>query len=61
MLHSMYKPRDREKADSWHRLEERVRVNVQLIKDSPHIRQELKDRTRGFVYDIKTGKLTEQQ
>lgn len=43
------------------RLEERVRNNVQLIKDSPHIRQELKDRTRGFVYDIKTGRLTEQK
>lgn len=43
----------------FYRLDERVRVNVQVIKDSPYIRQELKDRTRGLIYDIKTGKLTQ--
>lgn len=34
---------------------------LQLIKDCPLVRQELnKDRTRGFVYDIKTGQLGEK-
>lgn len=32
---------------------------MQLIKESPHIREELKARTKGLIYDIKTGKLTE--
>lgn len=40
-------------------LEERVRENVKTIKESPHIREELKARTKGLIYDIKTGKLTE--
>lgn len=40
-------------------LEERVRQNVKLVKESPHIRKELKERTKGLIYDIKTGKLTE--
>lgn len=41
------------------RLEERVRENIKIIKESPHIREELKARTKGLIYDIKTGKLTE--
>lgn len=40
-------------------LEERVGHNVELVKNSPHIREELKARTKGLVYDIKTGKLRE--
>ncbi|KAJ4390627.1 hypothetical protein N0V93_004224 [Gnomoniopsis smithogilvyi] len=40
-------------------LEDRVRQNVKLIKESPHIRDELKERTKGLIYDIKTGKLAE--
>ncbi|KAH8773592.1 hypothetical protein F5883DRAFT_641578 [Diaporthe sp. PMI_573] len=40
-------------------LEQRVRDNVKLIKDSPFIREELKARTKGLIYDIKTGALTE--
>ena len=46
-------------ADKHHRLEQRVRDNVKLIKDSPFVREELKARTKGLVYDIKTGVLTE--
>jgi carbonic anhydrase len=30
---------------------------VQLVKSSPLVRKELADRTRGFVFDIKTGKV----
>lgn len=41
------------------RLEQRVRDNVKLIKDSPFVREELKARTKGLIYDIKTGVLTE--
>ncbi|CAN8102297.1 unnamed protein product [Discula destructiva] len=40
-------------------LEERVQQNVKMVKESPYIRDELKARTRGLIYDIKTGKLTE--
>ncbi|KAL1855280.1 hypothetical protein Daus18300_011186 [Diaporthe australafricana] len=40
-------------------LEQRVRENVKLIKDSPFVREELKARTKGLIYDIKTGVLTE--
>lgn len=34
-------------------------VHDQLMKDSPHIRENLKARTRRLVYGIKTGKITE--
>ncbi|KAK2608051.1 hypothetical protein N8I77_006688 [Diaporthe amygdali] len=40
-------------------LQQRVRDNVKLIKDSPFVREELKARTKGLIYDIKTGVLTE--
>jgi carbonic anhydrase len=46
-------------SDKHRRLEQRVRDNVKLIKDSPFIREELKARTKGLIYDIKTGALTE--
>lgn len=59
-MSTVYNPRvDIRMLTVGHRLEERVRSNLQLIQDCPLIRQELKDRTRGFVYDIKTGQLTE--
>lgn len=45
--------------NKYHRLEQRVRDNVKLIKDSPFVREELKARTKGLIYDIKTGVLTE--
>ncbi|KAH6646678.1 hypothetical protein BKA67DRAFT_413150 [Truncatella angustata] len=35
-----------------------VREDVQIVRDSPFIRKELADRTRGFVYDIKSGVVT---
>ncbi|KAL2210610.1 carbonic anhydrase [Sarocladium strictum] len=38
-------------------LEQSVRDDVQLVKSSPLVRKALADRTRGFVYDIKTGRL----
>lgn len=44
---------------SYDSLEERIRQNVKIIKESPYIREELKARTKGLIYDIKTGKLTE--
>ena len=47
------------KSDRNHRIEQRVRENVKLIKDSPFVRNELKARTRGLIYDIKTGLLTQ--
>ncbi|KAL2286139.1 hypothetical protein FJTKL_07353 [Diaporthe vaccinii] len=43
------------------KLEQRVRDNVKLIQDSPFVREELKARTKGLIYDIKTGVLTELQ
>ncbi|KAK7736341.1 hypothetical protein SLS63_003318 [Diaporthe eres] len=43
------------------KLEQRVRDNVKLIKDSPFVREELKAHTKGLIYDIKTGVLTELQ
>ena len=42
-------------------LEERVRANVKVIKNSSLIRDELKAHTKGLIFDIKTGKLTEVQ
>ncbi|RFU26706.1 hypothetical protein B7463_g9630, partial [Scytalidium lignicola] len=39
-------------------IEQSVRDDVALLKNSPFIRKELAGRTRGFVYDIKTGLLT---
>ncbi|KAG6360906.1 hypothetical protein INS49_011974 [Diaporthe citri] len=43
------------------KLEQRVCDNVKLVKDSPFVREELKARTKGLIYDIKTGVLTELQ
>ncbi|ORY68290.1 carbonic anhydrase [Pseudomassariella vexata] len=39
-------------------VEDQVRRNVKFIKDSPFIRDELKARTQGLAYDIKTGVVT---
>jgi carbonic anhydrase len=39
------------------RLEQSVQEDIDLVKASPLIRKELADRTRGFVYDIKTGEV----
>ncbi|KAL4982510.1 carbonic anhydrase [Aspergillus falconensis] len=36
-------------------LERSVQEDVQLVKRSPLVRKELAERTRGFVYDLKTG------
>ncbi|KAL3446133.1 carbonic anhydrase [Aspergillus insuetus] len=38
-------------------LERSVQEDVQLVKNSPLVRKELADRTRGFVYDLKTGEV----
>ncbi|RAO73677.1 uncharacterized protein BHQ10_009689 [Talaromyces amestolkiae] len=38
-------------------LERSVQEDVQLVKRSPLVRKELAERTRGFVYDIKTGEV----
>ncbi|KAL4887491.1 carbonic anhydrase [Aspergillus karnatakaensis] len=38
-------------------LERSVLEDVQLVKRSPLVRKELAERTRGFVYDLKTGEV----
>ncbi len=40
-----------------HRHKETIRQDLKFFKESPLVRQELKDRVYGYVYDIKTGKL----
>jgi carbonic anhydrase len=40
-------------------LEESVREDVRLLKEQNFVRQELRDNVKGYVYDIKTGKLKE--
>lgn len=37
---------------------ESIKVDLKLLKDSPYIREELKARTAGFCYDIRTGLLS---
>ncbi|KAL5341584.1 carbonic anhydrase [Aspergillus crustosus] len=38
-------------------LERSVLEDVQLVKRSPLVRKELAEKTRGFVYDLKTGEV----
>ncbi|KAJ5923596.1 hypothetical protein N7454_008841 [Penicillium verhagenii] len=38
-------------------LERSVHEDVQLVKNSPLVRKELADRTRGFIYDLTTGEV----
>ncbi|KAH8896579.1 carbonic anhydrase [Thozetella sp. PMI_491] len=38
--------------------EETLRADLQLFKSSPFVRPELKESVRGYLYDIKTGKLS---
>ncbi|CAH0043435.1 unnamed protein product [Clonostachys solani] len=38
-------------------LEQSVREDVQLVKSSALVRKELAERTRGFIYNLKTGKV----
>jgi carbonic anhydrase len=40
-----------------YRLEQSVLEDIELVRASPLIRKELADRTRGFIYDIKTGEV----
>lgn len=39
-------------------LEESVRESMKFLQESPFLRPELKEGVAGFVYDIKTGKLS---
>ncbi|KAI0435279.1 carbonic anhydrase [Xylaria sp. FL1042] len=41
-----------------HDIVERTRQDVELIKNSPIIRKELRETTTGLLFDITTGKLT---
>ncbi|UKZ71050.1 uncharacterized protein TrAtP1_012017 [Trichoderma atroviride] len=41
------------------RLEESVREDLRLLKEQKFIRQDLRDKVKGYVYDIKNGKLKE--
>ncbi|KAI9150068.1 hypothetical protein HJFPF1_09822 [Paramyrothecium foliicola] len=38
-------------------LEHSVLEDIQLVKSSPLIRKALADRTRGYIYDIRTGEV----
>jgi carbonic anhydrase len=41
------------------RLEDSVREDLRFLKSQPLIRQEIKDNAKGYIWDIKTGKLTQ--
>jgi carbonic anhydrase len=41
------------------RLEESVREDLRFLNAQPLIRQELIDNAKGYIWDIKTGKLTQ--
>ena len=45
--------------DESYRIAQSVRGDLEWVWDSPFIRQELKEATRGFVFDIKTVKVEE--
>jgi carbonic anhydrase len=38
-------------------LEESVREDLAWLRSSPFIKKELAERTHGFIYDIKSGKV----
>jgi carbonic anhydrase len=40
-------------------IEQNVRDDLEWLKSAPLIRKELAERARGFVYDIKTGRVYE--
>ncbi|KAM6484858.1 carbonic anhydrase [Trichoderma sp. SZMC 28011] len=40
-------------------MEEGIRHDLEVVRKSPYIRKELKESARGFIFDIKTGLLTE--
>ena len=40
-------------------LRQSLKDDVAFLKSTPYIRDELKPRVRGFLYDIKTGSLEE--
>lgn len=46
-------------SDSKNSLEQSVRDDLQVLKTSPYIPRELADRSSGFVFDIKTGLLSQ--
>ncbi|KAI0467774.1 carbonic anhydrase [Xylaria cf. heliscus] len=37
---------------------ERTRLDVELIKSSPYVRKDLREKVSGLLYDVKTGSLT---
>lgn len=40
-----------------YRLEESVREDLDFLKSHPLVRQEIKNNAKGYIYDIKTGRL----
>jgi carbonic anhydrase len=40
-------------------LKQSLKDDVAFLKSTPYIRDEIKSRVRGFLYDIKTGSLEE--
>ncbi|KAI1748409.1 hypothetical protein F4782DRAFT_550772, partial [Xylaria castorea] len=45
-------------AETTHDIVDRTRKDVELIKNSPLIRKELRESASGLLFDITTGKLT---
>jgi carbonic anhydrase len=41
------------------RLEESVREDLRFLRQQEMVKQEIKDNARGYIYDIKSGKLNE--
>ena len=46
-------------ADGLHSLKQSLKDDLSFLKSSPYIRDDLKPRVRGFLYDIKSGSLEE--
>jgi carbonic anhydrase len=40
------------------RLEESVREDLKILKAEDLVRQDIRDNAKGYIYDIKSGKLT---
>ena len=48
-------------ADGLRSLKQSLKDDVAFLKSSPYIREDLKPRVRGFLYDIKSGSMEEME
>jgi carbonic anhydrase len=46
-------------ADEFRSVKQSLKDDLSFLKSSPYIREELKPRVRGFLYDIKSGSIEE--